>query len=183
MGLQSDLQCSARQQRWRYRLHPCHASQPSHAALPSPCPPCQDVEAVQHATAAFNYVSGDGTVPTECALAHGLQAAATVALAVSHRDLVASPAAWGQVLGWLHAPVAAATPGRGHNGGGGGGDQGASGGDGGGGQGTSGGRFGSAEARPAQQAGQQRQGEAVQEEECFWNPLTWQVLLAGGLCI
>lgn len=60
---------------------------------------------VPGATAAFTYIDGDGTVPTESATAHGLEAAATASIqGVSHRDLVGVQGVWDQVLTWLQAP-------------------------------------------------------------------------------
>jgi hypothetical protein len=53
---------------------------------------------VPHTNAAFSYVDGDSTVPTDSAMGHGLDATATVAIKGAHRDLVGmevSRAGWG----------------------------------------------------------------------------------------
>ncbi|KAI3429659.1 hypothetical protein D9Q98_005744 [Chlorella vulgaris] len=63
----------------------------------------QDLEAVPHTNAAFSYVDGDSTVPTDSAMGHGLDATATVAIKGAHRDLVGMEEVWMQLLAWLQA--------------------------------------------------------------------------------
>lgn len=68
----------------------------------SPLAP-QSLEAVPHANASFTYIDGDGTVPTESATAHGLEAAASVAIKADHRGLVGSQVRRAGVFGCEHA--------------------------------------------------------------------------------
>jgi len=142
---------------------------------------------VPHSSASFTFIDGDGTVPTESATAHGLEATATVGVpGVSHRDLVASSAVWDLLLAWLREPLpdgdgSASTGAVGGGGssvvyssrtsslGGGVGDS-MSGGS------STTGLCGSAVA--ASVAQQWPAAESAELEECFWNPLAWQALLA-----
>uniref|UniRef100_A0A1D1ZWS1 Lecithin-cholesterol acyltransferase-like 4 n=1 Tax=Auxenochlorella protothecoides TaxID=3075 RepID=A0A1D1ZWS1_AUXPR len=65
--------------------------------------PVSELKALPHANASYTYVDGDGTVPTESAMADGFDAVERVGLVGAHRPLISMQSAWDQIMTWIRA--------------------------------------------------------------------------------
>ncbi|KFM27994.1 Lecithin-cholesterol acyltransferase-like 4 [Auxenochlorella protothecoides] len=65
--------------------------------------PVSELKALPHANASYTYVDGDGTVPTESAMADGFDAVERVGLVGAHRPLISMQSAWDQITTWIRA--------------------------------------------------------------------------------